>query len=224
VKETARVNPPVPPTKPIDRHHRIATFGRAVVLACAAVISFSALYDLAILCGFRPLIAILFPVMVDAGAAVALAGWKTSPFARRVALALLFSTVAGNAVAHILVAYGLRPHWVVVVLVGGLAPAVLAATWQLTTRETVEDQKTANPTVAEVVEPVVAPVVKQPTTPPVEMLEVVPAPVVETDLVEQARKLVATEGAGRKRLMALGLTEHQARRIAATKTNGKVVA
>lgn len=207
-------NHPVRPAESIDRRRRIATTGRAVVLACAAIISFSALYDLAILCGFRPLIAILFPVMVDAGAAVALAGWKTSPFARRVALALLFSTVAGNAVAHILVAYGWRPHWVVVVLVGGLAPAVLAATWQLTTREQVENQEDAT---REQVE-------EETATPSVEMLEVVPATVVETDLVERARKLVATEGAGRKRLMALGLSEHHARQIAATKTNGKVVA
>jgi hypothetical protein len=207
-----------------DRHRRIATYGRAVVLACAAVISFSALYDLAILCGFRPLIAILFPVMVDAGAAVALAGWKTSPFARRVALALLFSTVAGNAVAHILVAYGLRPHWVVVVLVGGLAPAVLAATWQLTTREQVEDQETANPTVVEVVKPPAAPVVEQPATPPVEMLEVVPAPAV-TDPVERARELVLVENWGRKRLMSeLGLSEHRARQVIANARNGKAVA
>lgn len=205
--------------KPIDRHRRIATIGRAVVLACAAIISFSALYDLAILCGFRQGIAVLFPVMVDAGAAVALAGWRTSPFARKVALALLFSTVAGNAVAHILVAYGLRPHWVVVVLVGGLAPAVLAATWHLTTRETVddqqvEDQETATP-----------PVVERIATPPVEVVEVVPAPTVETDPVERARKLVLVENAGRKRLMSeLGLSEHRARQVIASARNGQVVA
>lgn len=104
----------------------VVLLGRAVVLVCAAVLSFSALYDLAVLCGFYSWQAVLFPVMVDAGVAIALA-----TAARGLAYSLLASTVIGNAVAHILVAYGLRPHWSIVVIVAGLAPTVLAAVWRL---------------------------------------------------------------------------------------------
>ena len=40
-----------------------------VVAAAAAVLSFAALRDLALLCGFAPTLAWLLPVVVDAGAA-----------------------------------------------------------------------------------------------------------------------------------------------------------
>jgi hypothetical protein len=242
------VNPPVRPTDSIDRHRPTGTaainIGLYAVAACAVILSFSALYDLAMMCGFGPKMSALVPIMVDAGAAVASAVWlgTSTPkvarwYAGAMANVLLASTVLGNAVAHFLAAYHLRPNWMTIVTVGALAPATLAATLRLRSlfrsgdREQVEDEKTAAPPVveetslaAEVVGPEPAPMVEQPTTLPVELLEVVPTPPVETDVVERARKLVATEGAGRKRLMALGLTEHQARRIAATKTNGKVVA
>ena len=45
---------------------RIVLFGLlAVVAAAAAVLSFSALRDLALLCGFAPELAWLLPVVVD---------------------------------------------------------------------------------------------------------------------------------------------------------------
>ena len=105
-----------------------------VVAAAAAVLSFAALRDLALLCGFAPTLAWLLPVVVDAGAAagslVWLGGWAAEParrFARALALALLGSSVAANALGHGLAAFALAPAWWVVVGVSAVAPAVLGA-------------------------------------------------------------------------------------------------
>ena len=105
-----------------------------VVATAAAVLSFAALRDLAALCGFTRGLAPLLPIVVDAGAAagslVWLGAWAAQParrFARALALILLASSVAANALSHGLAAYGARPHWTVVVLVSGVAPAVLGA-------------------------------------------------------------------------------------------------
>lgn len=106
----------------------------AVVAAAAAVLSFSALRDLASLCGFAPGLAWLLPVVIDAGAATGCLVWLGSDsserarhFARALTWLLLASSVAGNAVVHGLSAYGLRPVWWLVVLVSAVAPAVLGA-------------------------------------------------------------------------------------------------
>jgi hypothetical protein len=92
-----------------------------VVATAAAALSFFALRDLALLCGFHPRMAPLLPIVVDAGAAaetlVWLARWAPVParrFARVLALTLLGSSVAANALGHGLAAYGLRPHWLAV--------------------------------------------------------------------------------------------------------------
>jgi hypothetical protein len=114
---------------------RVVLFGLlGVVAAAAAVLSFAALRDLALLCGFSPQLAWLLPVVVDAGAAagslVWLGGWAVSSarrFARALALALLGSSVAANALGHGLAAFALAPPWWVVVIVSAVAPAVLGA-------------------------------------------------------------------------------------------------
>lgn len=105
-----------------------------VVAAAAAILSFAALRDLALLCGFSPQLAWLLPVVVDTGAAagslVWLGGWAASSarrFARALALALLGSSVAANALGHGLAAFALAPPWWVVVIVSAVAPAVLGA-------------------------------------------------------------------------------------------------
>ncbi len=105
-----------------------------VVATAAAVLSFAALRDLALLCGFTPTLAWLLPVVVDAGAAagslVWLGGWAADSarrFARALALALLGSSVAANALGHGLAAFALTPAWWVVVIVSAVAPAVLGA-------------------------------------------------------------------------------------------------
>jgi hypothetical protein len=106
----------------------------AIVAAAAAVLSFSALRDLAELCGFSRSLAWLLPVVVDAGAAAGCLVWLSGAsgkvsqrFARTLTWLLLTSSVAGNALVHGLTAYGLRPDWWLVVLVSAVAPAVLGA-------------------------------------------------------------------------------------------------
>lgn len=105
-----------------------------IVASAAAVLSFSALRDLALVCGFAPWLAWLLPVVVDAGAAagslVWLGGWSARAarrFARALALALLGLSVAANALGHGLAAFSLAPAWWVVVIVSAVAPAVLGA-------------------------------------------------------------------------------------------------
>lgn len=103
-----------------------------VVAGAAAVLSFSALRDLAVACGFRSYTAPLLPVVVDAGCAAGTLAWLGQPpgsarrFGRALALALLVGSVAGNALGHALAAYSLTPAWQVVVVVSAVAPAVLA--------------------------------------------------------------------------------------------------
>lgn len=106
----------------------------AIVAAAAAVLSFSALRDLALLCGFDNRLAWLLPIVVDAGAATGCLVWLRADagptgvrFARSLTWLLLTSSVLGNALVHGLSAYSLRPAWWVVVLVSAVAPAVLGA-------------------------------------------------------------------------------------------------
>lgn len=114
---------------------RLVLFGLLlVVAAAAAVLSFAALRDLALLCGFSPALAWLLPVVVDAGAAAGSlvwlgnrAGGPARRFARALALGLLTLSVAANALGHGLAAYHLAPDWRVVVAVSAIAPAVLGA-------------------------------------------------------------------------------------------------
>lgn len=106
----------------------------SVVAAAAAVLSFAALRDLALMCGFDETLAPLLPVVVDAGAAAGCLIWLTPSsadrprvFARSLTFVLLASSVAGNAIVHGLSAYHLAPPWWLVVAVSGIAPAVLGA-------------------------------------------------------------------------------------------------
>jgi hypothetical protein len=105
-----------------------------IVAVAAAVLSFSALRDLALVCGFAPQLSWLLPVVVDAGAAAGSLVWlgghtgsTARTFARALALALLGLSVAANALGHGLAAFGLAPAWWVVVIVSAVAPAVLGA-------------------------------------------------------------------------------------------------
>lgn len=105
-----------------------------IVAAAGAVLSFAALRDLALVCGFSRPLAWLLPVVVDAGAAAGSLAWlgrtcgpAALVFGRRLALVLLGSSVAGNAVVHALAARGGTPHWGLVVVVSAVAPSVLGA-------------------------------------------------------------------------------------------------
>lgn len=106
----------------------------AVVATAAAVLSFFALRDLALVCGFAVQLAWLLPVVVDAGAAAGSLVWlgghvvaRARRFARALALGLLALSVAANALGHGLEAFRLAPAWWVVVIVSAVAPSVLGA-------------------------------------------------------------------------------------------------
>ncbi|MDN5861565.1 MAG: DUF2637 domain-containing protein [Pseudonocardia sp.] len=106
----------------------------SVVATAAAVLSFSALRDLALTCGFVPQLAWLLPVVVDAGAAAGSLVWlgghaatAARSFARALAVSLLSLSVAANALGHGLAAFALAPAWWVIVIVSAVAPAVLGA-------------------------------------------------------------------------------------------------
>ncbi|MDN5933399.1 MAG: DUF2637 domain-containing protein, partial [Pseudonocardia sp.] len=161
-----------------------------VVAAAAAVLSFAALRDLALVCGFSPRLAWLLPVVVDAGAAagslVWLGGWSAHSarrFARALALGLLGLSVAANALGHGLAAFALAPAWWVVVVVSAIAPAVLGAVVHLSV------------------------LVGRPAAVP---------PVVDgQDPPNRAEALIA-EGAGRRRLSReLDISEYEARQLLA---------
>jgi Protein of unknown function (DUF2637) len=108
--------------------------GLAVVFAAAAMLSFSALAELAKMVGVPPGLAWLLPICTDAGVAVSTAVWLSrrhhpdaERFARRLTWALLALTVAGNAAHQGLTAAGVVPPWWVAVLVGAIPPSVVGA-------------------------------------------------------------------------------------------------
>lgn len=134
----------------------------AVVAAAAAVLSFSSLTDLAQLCGFPPRLAWLLPITIDAGAGAGCLVWlgaqppeRARRFARTLTWVLLGASVAGNAVVHGLTAYGLAAPWWLVVLVSGVAPAVLGAVVHLAV---LVGRRQPEPAEVEEAEPAPAPV------------------------------------------------------------------
>ena len=104
-----------------------------VVAASPAILSFSSLTALAVVCGFPSRLAPLLPVTVDAGAAAGCLAWLSEEldinegtiFARALTIVLLTASVAGNATVHYLGAYHLAAPWPLVVAVSAVAPAVL---------------------------------------------------------------------------------------------------
>ncbi|MDT0348138.1 DUF2637 domain-containing protein [Pseudonocardia charpentierae] len=204
----------------------------AVVAGAAAMLSFAALRDLALRCGFEPVLAWLLPVAVDAGAASASgsvvwlregAGEPARRFARRLALGLLALSVAANALGHGLAAFVLLPPWWVVVVLSGIAPAVLGAMGRLAVLvgrpiDVAHDQALA------VIQPD-APATDEPAQfLTCDMASSAPASKPTDDgMAEQGVELpdggdraaaLIAAGAGRRRLSReLGLTEYEARRL-----------
>lgn len=161
-----------------------------IVAGAAAVLSFAALRDLALVCGFAPQLAWLLPVVVDAGAAAGSLVWlggrtarSARIFARSLALSLLTLSVAANALGHGLAAFALAPAWWVVVIVSAVAPAVLGAVVHLAVLVGRVDEDGA-------------PESEDPTQP-----------------TERVGELIAA-GAGRRRLAReLGISEYEARQL-----------
>jgi hypothetical protein len=111
----------------------------AIVGLSAAVLSFSAIRDLAIACGFDHGLAWLLPITIDAGAAAGTVVWLSRTlapddartFAARLALSLLTLSVLANSTGHYLAVehaapFGM-PFWLLVAIVSAIAPATLGA-------------------------------------------------------------------------------------------------
>jgi len=185
----------------------ITWIGLAVVFVAAAVLSFSALAELAEMVGMSRRLTWLFPVCTDAGVAVSTAVWlsrRHNPdaerFARRLTWALLALTVAGNAAHQGLAAAGMVPPWWVAVLVGAIPPGVVGAVVHvavLVGRGTDSSASEPRRLMTEEDHPVDDPS----GVPPREA---------------RAAQLIAA-GAGRRRLAAeLGIPEHRARALLAS--------
>jgi hypothetical protein len=211
-----------------------------VVASAAAMLSFAALRDLALRCGFAPVLAWLLPVVVDAGAAAGSLVWlrdgaagAARRFARRLALGLLGLSVAANALGHGLAAFVLLPPWWVVVILSGIAPAVLGAIVHLAVlvgrpdQNQPDTQPVALDTHTETTPDIEPPDIGRPVVEPVGDVTPVAGPVQpqtspaenvseqndDGDRDERAAALIAA-GAGRRRLSReLGLTEYEARRL-----------
>lgn len=187
----------------------------AVVAGAAAVLSFSALRDLALLCGFDRMLAWLLPIVLDAGAAAGCLVWlgtsspvKALRFARTLTWVLLASSVAGNALEHGLSAYHLQPAWWVVVAVSAIAPAVLGAVVHLSVL--VSQGRTGG---AELVQDDLHELGEGADTPDFWA----EAPYADTPTGRAAELL--EQGAGRRRLAReLNVSEYEARKILATRS------
>ena len=208
----------------------------AVVAGAAAVLSFAALRDLALLCGFSARLSPLLPVVVDAGAAAGSLVWlggrapaRARRFARALALVLLGSSVAANALSHGLAAYGMRPAWWVVVLVSGVAPAVLGAVVHLAVlcgraSDRVDEDEGARDEPAsrtyEESEPLADTTVDSPAVP----LHSVPSPTPPGEAGDEAGDRVGeliAAGAGRRTVAReLEISEHEARVMLDARRNG----
>lgn len=189
----------------------------AVVLIAAAVLSFSALRDLAIQVRVPIELAWLMPICVDAGAAVATNVWlsrrnsdEAERFARRLTWALLTLTVAGNATHQGLTAAGIVPPWWVAVLVGAIPAGVVGSVVHLAV---LVGRK------AEVL-PVFAPAPELTPEPVWELLagedtsEHQPDTSEHQDDLEERARAMAAAGVGRPTLVKeLGIKDHVAKRL-----------
>jgi hypothetical protein len=183
-----------PTPGPAPRPPLVVWFGLAVVLAAAAVLSFDALRSLGLAVGIPGHLAWLLPVAVDAGAAVSCATWlgrRATPdaarYAGRMTWSLLAVTVLGNAGQLGMHAHGITPPWWVAVLVGAIPPAVVGSTVHLVVLLVRASPHVATPGATDVPDDV------------------------EPEVIQAIRN-----GAGRRKLVALGLTDHRAKQLIAT--------
>lgn len=205
----------------------------AIVAAAAAMLSFSALRDLAALCGFSPTLAWLLPVVVDAGAAAGSLAWLAAwtplaarAYGRALALTLLITSVGGNALGHGLDAFRVAPAWWVVVAVSAIPPLVLGALVHLT----VVAGRPPTRTVADLVAQRDTETPSSPPTPPITedsgpgetptrvALHLAPPPStpgegVENEVAARVAEIVARDGGRRTVMKELGVSEYEARKL-----------
>jgi hypothetical protein len=106
----------------------------SIIVGGAAVLSFNSSRDLADACGFHDWLSWVWPLCLDAVAYTATRIWlsrntddTTRLYARRLALAGITLSLAANGLDLFLSVEKLAPAWGVVLLVGAIPPAMLAA-------------------------------------------------------------------------------------------------
>jgi hypothetical protein len=99
-----------------------------VVVVATVLLSFTALRDLARMCGFEHGLDWVWPICLDAVAYLGTRVWLAKGNAWRFARGLSISAVALSLIANGLVhgQKGVPPHWTIVVLVGAVPPLMLA--------------------------------------------------------------------------------------------------
>lgn len=112
----------------------LGSIGLALVCAAAVVASFSTLASLAAVAGWGERASWLLPVCLDALGMVACRVWLSPKapaparvFAKRIALTTVAVSIVGNAAGHLAATHHLSQGLVLVVLVGAVPPAGLAA-------------------------------------------------------------------------------------------------
>lgn len=187
-------------------------------------LSFSALMQLASLCGFDARLAWLLPITIDAGAAAGCMVWlgrveahHAVSYARAMTLALLASSVAGNATVHALTPYRIVPPWWLVVSVSAVPPVVLGATVHLAVL--VGRCRPARDIEADI-SPDLNPLGDRPGELGAALGDASePAGEVGGPAGEDRAAVLIAEGAGRRRLaVELGISEHAARKMLAGST------
>lgn len=106
----------------------------SLIVGGAAVLSFNSSRDLADACGFHDWLSWVWPVCLDAVAYTATRIWlsrntddSTRLYARRLALSGISLSLAANGLDLFLSVEKMAPIWGVVLLVGAIPPAMLAA-------------------------------------------------------------------------------------------------
>jgi hypothetical protein len=170
--------------------------GMAVSALSAAVSSFAGLRELAMVAGWAPAMAWLFPLTVDAYAMTATRVWlaastrsvRARRFARINAVGAIAMSLAGNAAWHLVAARLIVVTWPIVLGVGAVPPLVLGLVSHLAVLRTERDR--AERVTAEIASgPLAAPPAPVRRSSPPQDLESEdgPRPEAGTDLLEAAR-------------------------------------
>lgn len=155
-----------------------------LIVAGAAVLSFNSTRDLANMCGFHDWLSWVWPVCLDAVAYVSTRIWlsrntdnHTRTYARSLALIAIGLSLAANGLDLFLIVEKLSPAWGVVLLVGAIPPATLAAVIHMLVmrRGLIAGRRTATRPAT------VTPPVRKPKTEPVAPTAADPTPTVVTE-------------------------------------------
>jgi uncharacterized protein DUF2637 len=175
----------------------------AAVALAAAALSYQSLMHLGVLAGYGSL-SVLYPLVVDAGAAASCAAWLHTRGRQPLAMtwSLLAVSVLLNGTTHYLESTHTPPSWLLVVSVAAVPPTVLGLCVHL----------------AVGLGTVTAAAVRH--VEPLDEYRWGDEPTPDADTSDPVTELIES-GAGRRKLATeLGVSEHQARKMLAAARNG----